>query len=128
VDKTNSGDPRKVFLFLSDRLERDACLLALRRGGWTVSFGSVPECVMQEIRDYKPDIIIMDVILPGASGFEIAQKIRAEIVFPVKILLTSTMAFSEFITKVRQSGADDFLVKPFSTGDLIHRLENIQAI
>ncbi len=71
----------------------------------------------------NPDLVILDLMLPGIDGFEVCRRIRAESSVPI-IMLT---AKDEEIDRVvgLELGADDYVVKPFSTRELIARVKSV---
>jgi DNA-binding response OmpR family regulator len=71
----------------------------------------------------KPDLLILDLMLPGLDGFEVCRRIRAESSVPI-IMLT---ARDEEVDRVvgLELGADDYVVKPFSTRELIARVKSV---
>ena len=71
----------------------------------------------------KPDLIILDLMLPGLDGFEVCRRIRSESAIPI-IMLT---ARDEEVDRVvgLELGADDYVVKPFSTRELIARVKSV---
>ncbi len=70
----------------------------------------------------KFDIIVMDVIMPGLNGFEVLKKLRNELNIHVPVLMLSALDQSEDIIEGLDSGADDYLTKPFKFGELLARL------
>ena len=75
------------------------------------------------VREVQPDLVVLDVMLPGLNGFQVLEMIRAESNTPV-LMLT---ARGEEIDRLRglESGADDYLVKPFSPRELVARAKAI---
>ena len=71
----------------------------------------------------KPDLIILDVMLPSASGFDICKQIRKQSDVPI-ILLTARAEESDRVIGL-ELGADDYVVKPFSVRELIARVKTI---
>jgi DNA-binding response OmpR family regulator len=78
---------------------------------------------LQEAVEYQPDLVVLDVMLPGMSGLEVCQRLRARSATPV-IMLT---ARGEEIDRVLglEVGADDYLPKPFSFRELLARIRSI---
>ena len=78
---------------------------------------------LELVRELKPDLVVLDVMLPGLNGFQVLEMIRAESNTPV-LMLT---ARGEEIDRLRglESGADDYLVKPFSPRELVARAKAI---
>jgi len=98
----------------------------LERNGYTVFSTSDGDEAISMVREIKPDIILLDWMLPGCSGIEICTRLRANDEtrgIPV-IMLTAKGEESDRI-KGLESGADDYIVKPFSPSELIARMRAI---
>ncbi len=78
--------------------------------------------VINSIQEFKPDLIILDVMLPGKDGFELMKEIEP-LGIPV-IFLTAKEALTDKIKGLRL-GADDYMVKPFATVELIARIDAV---
>jgi excisionase family DNA binding protein len=75
------------------------------------------------VKDYRPDIIILDVMLPDINGKEVCQRVRADSSLEdVRILCISGLVEDDKIQELRLAGADDFLHKPFEIDHLIERM------
>jgi DNA-binding response OmpR family regulator len=95
----------------------------LRREGFDVKSVGDGAIALQEILTFQPDLVVLDIMLPGMSGLEICRRLRAQSAVPV-IMLT---ARSEEIDRVLglEVGADDYLPKPFSFRELLARIRSI---
>lgn len=75
------------------------------------------------VREYRPDLIVLDVMLPDINGREVCQRVRSdEKTSDIKILCISGMVEDDKIGELRDAGADDFLHKPFEVEVLIERI------
>jgi excisionase family DNA binding protein len=75
------------------------------------------------VKEYRPDIIVLDVMLPDINGKEVCQRVRADSTLEdVRILCISGMIEEDKIQDLKLSGADDFLPKPFEAEMLIDRM------
>ncbi len=80
--------------------------------------------VLEAYREFKPDIMILDLMLPGLSGFEVLAQIRkTETNLPILVLSAKNSEKSRIRSLVE--GSDDFLAKPFSLDELILRVERL---
>lgn len=110
----------KILVVDDDRELRELIGFVVRRAGYTiVEAGDGPEAVRQHAVE-RPDLVILDVNLPGFDGFEVCRRIRAESDTPVMMLTVR----SEELDQVRglDLGADDYLAKPFSPATLLARM------
>jgi DNA-binding response OmpR family regulator len=82
-----------------------------------------PEQALREIKKITPDIIILDIMLPGIDGFEVCRRIRRSYSTPI-IMLTARGEVADRIVGL-ELGADDYLPKPFEPRELAARLQSI---
>jgi two-component system phosphate regulon response regulator PhoB len=112
--------PKRTILLVEDETSiRDPLADALRSEGFdTLVAGTVAEALEQARRD--PDLVLLDVMLPDGSGFDVCRELRQRSQVPI-IMLTARGEESE---KVRglATGADDYIVKPFSVPELLARV------
>ena len=76
---------------------------------------------IKKAAEIKPDLIILDVMLPGADGFEVCRQIRKEMNMPILMLTARTDEIDRVVGL--EVGADDYLTKPFSMRELIARIK-----
>jgi len=75
------------------------------------------------VKDYKPDLIVLDVMLPDINGREVCQRVRSDkSMDSVQIICISGMVEDDKIDGLRQAGANDFMRKPFEVDRLIERI------
>jgi excisionase family DNA binding protein len=75
------------------------------------------------VKEYRPDLIVLDVMLPDINGKEVCHRVRSDSSLEdVRILCISGMIEEDKIQELRLSGADDFLHKPFDIEELIDRM------
>jgi two-component system response regulator MtrA len=77
--------------------------------------------VMEIFRASPPDLVLLDIMLPGIDGIEVCKQIRAESMVPI-VMLTAKAETTD-IVKGLEFGADDYIVKPFQPGELIARIK-----
>jgi DNA-binding response OmpR family regulator len=75
------------------------------------------------VKEYRPDIIILDVMLPDINGKEVCHRVRSDnSLEEVRIICISGMIEEDRIQELKLAGADDFVRKPFEIDDLIDRM------
>lgn len=94
--------------------------IVLRTEGFEPVFCSDGTQAVDAWRDEKPDLILLDLMLPGMDGIEICTRIRAESGIPI-IMLTARTDTAD-VVKGLESGADDYIVKPFNPKELVARI------
>jgi two-component system, OmpR family, alkaline phosphatase synthesis response regulator PhoP len=93
----------------------------LTNEGYRVASADDAETGLKSLRKTKPDLIILDIMLPGMDGLEFLKVLRRESRTPV-ILLSAKRSETDRILGLKL-GADDYVVKPFSVGELLARVE-----
>lgn len=105
-------EPSLVFT-LQDTLENE---------GYEVHISETGTDAVQLVHDIKPDLMILDVMLPGTSGFEICKRVREDkFTFPI-IMLTARDQEIDKVTGLN-IGADDYMTKPFGVKELLARIQ-----
>jgi DNA-binding response OmpR family regulator len=96
----------------------------LRRGlafeGFSVEIAANGQTALALARERPPDLVILDVMLPGLDGLEVAKRLRAVSEVPI-IMLTARDAVPDRVAGL-EAGADDYLVKPFAFEELLARI------
>ena len=95
----------------------------LKDNNFIVSTASDAEKAKLQIDQFKFDLVVLDVMMPGQSGFELTKEIKKKIPLPI-ILLTAKGEVENRI-KGLELGADDYLSKPFEPKELLLRIKNI---
>ncbi len=98
--------------------------LYLTREGYQVSATALGERGITLVRDGDPALVILDLMLPDTSGFEVLKAVRRYSQAPL-IILTAKDAEQDKILGL-ELGADDYMVKPFSPGELVARARAVQ--
>lgn len=98
----------------------------MKREGHAVSIARDGPTALAAIRSTKPDLVLLDVMMPGLSGFEVCQAVRAdESLASVKILMLSAKGRDTDIAKGQAMGADAYMTKPFSTKELAGKVREL---
>ncbi|HEY1776244.1 MAG TPA: response regulator transcription factor [Solirubrobacteraceae bacterium] len=95
--------------------------LGLRYEGFDVSSARDGRGALQAIREFKPELVILDITMPDIDGFEVVRRMRAEGLWMPVIFLTARDATEDKIAGLTVGG-DDYLAKPFSLDELIARV------
>ncbi len=124
VTSTSDDQAAHVLIIDDDPLNLQVLINILVPNGYHVSTAQNGNEALQFLNDgNKPDMILMDVMMPGISGIETLSIIREQ--FPLTtlpIILLSAKGFSEDIYKGFQTGANDYIVKPFEKTHLLARM------
>lgn len=104
----------------------EAISFILSRDGWTVHTHSDGATAMDKLRGHPPEMVILDVMLPGRSGFDILRDLRADPELghlPVMMLTAKGQARDRDLAE--QLGATRFMTKPFSNAEVIAEVRSL---
>jgi two-component system response regulator MtrA len=99
---------------------REILGIALEDEGYGVRLAATGEEAMNAIDREDPDLLILDVMLPGRDGFELCREIRTKSLVPILMLTAKTDTVDVVVGL--ESGADDYVTKPFVTKELVARI------
>jgi two-component system response regulator MtrA len=94
--------------------------IVLRSEGFEPSFCGDGSLAVAAFRDSRPDLVLLDLMLPGIDGIEVCARIREESGVPI-IMLTAKSDTTDVVRGL-ESGADDYVVKPFNPKELVARI------
>ena len=95
----------------------------LERAGYAVDAVESGEHALESFRNRRPDVIILDLLMPGLGGAEVVHKIRE--VSPVPIIVLSAVGEESWKVKALELGADDYMTKPFGMDELSARIRSL---
>lgn len=115
---------KKKVLIVDDEPNIVAALdYLLRRSGYEVQIASNGEQALQEVETFAPDLVLLDVMMPQKSGYEVCQRIRERADWSrIKVVMLSARGREAEVNKGLSLGADLYITKPFSNADLIARI------
>ena len=102
----------------------ETCRLYLEHAGFDVVVGYNGEQALAEARDSRPDLIVLDLMLPRMDGRDVCRRLRDEGVTVPIVMLTALATEADRIAGL-ELGADDYVVKPFSPRELVARVRAI---
>jgi two-component system response regulator MtrA len=94
--------------------------IVLHQEGFDAQLVERGDLAMDAFRDYRPDVVLLDLMLPGKGGIDVCKEIRAESGVPI-VMLTAKGDTVDVVVGL-ESGADDYVVKPFKPKELIARI------
>jgi DNA-binding response OmpR family regulator len=98
----------------------------LKREGYTVVVARDGEETLALIRSERPDLVLLDVMMPKKTGFEVCQEVRADdSLQSVKILMLTAKGRDTDVAKGVALGADAYMTKPFSTRELVQKVADM---
>ena len=113
--------PTRVAVVDDDRFVREMLELGLSREGFIVKTASDGQAALQLVREWDPEAIVLDVMMPKIDGLALLPKLREITQCPI-LMLTAKGETADKVASLG-AGADDYLVKPFIFEELIARLQ-----
>ncbi|MEJ7833462.1 MAG: MtrAB system response regulator MtrA [Nocardioides sp.] len=110
----------RVLVVDDDAALAEMLTIVLRQEGFDSRMCARGDLAMDAFRDYKPDVVLLDLMLPGKDGIDVCKEIRAESGVPI-VMLTAKSDTVDVVVGL-ESGADDYVVKPFKPKELVARI------
>jgi two-component system, OmpR family, response regulator len=115
------GNPINVLVVDDESVLAEMVSMALRYEGWNIATASDGSSAIASARAQRPDVVVLDVMLPDMSGLDVLHKLREENPQLPVLLLTAKDAVEDRIAGLT-AGGDDYVTKPFSIEEVVLRL------
>ncbi|HVN68952.1 MAG TPA: response regulator transcription factor [Candidatus Binatia bacterium] len=119
----SEGEPPRVLVVDDERGLRELLELGLGQAGFSVRSVTEESAAFAVLESWQPDVIVLDVMLPGRDGFELLPEIRRLTTAPV-VMLTARTEVAQRVAGL-SAGADDYVGKPFDLEELVARLRTL---
>jgi len=101
----------------------------LERNGYEVYIARNGEAALKLVEQHQPDLVLLDVMMPGKSGYEVCARMRERAEWRhIKIVMLTAKGREVEISKGLSIGADLYITKPFSTQELIARISGLLGV
>ncbi len=111
---------RRVLLIEDEPNIIEAIRFILSRDGWDVETLADGSTAAERVRTARPDVVILDVMLPGRSGFDILDELRADpATAALPVLLLTAKGQTADRARAEAAGASRYMTKPFSNADIL---------
>lgn len=114
------GSPVRVLVVDDEENLRELLATVLRYEGWRVETAPDGHSALKIAKDLDPDVVVLDVMMPGIDGFEVLKRLRTTTATPV-LFLTARDALEDRVHGLTVGG-DDYVTKPFSLEEVVARL------
>jgi DNA-binding response OmpR family regulator len=122
------SDPTRVLVVDDDRDIRDLVTFKLEQAGYEVRQAEDGLQGLEAVRSWAPDLVVLDVMMPGLSGVDVTRELRADpATASTPVILLTAKAQEADVETGFVSGADDYVVKPFSPRELVSRVQAVLA-
>ena len=113
--------PESILIVEDEPALRDTLSYNLKKDGFTVEAVGDGRTALESARRLKPDLIVLDLMLPEMDGFEVCRILRREMITPILMLTARDDEIDRVVGL--EVGADDYLTKPFSMRELMARVK-----
>jgi DNA-binding response OmpR family regulator len=101
----------------------------MRRCGFETRIARDGEAAIGCLGQFMPDVVLLDIMLPGRSGFEVCGAIRADArLGGTRVMMLTARGGTGEVARGMAAGADDFMLKPFSTHELVARVRALLRV
>lgn len=124
-DLLEEMNERKPLVLIVDDVPKNIQLLSLilSRKNYEIAFAVSGEQALEMLDSISPELILLDIVMPGMDGFEVCEKIKSNpITEGIPIIFLTGSASAEDIKKGFQAGAVDYISKPFNSEELLARV------
>ncbi|TFG09484.1 response regulator [Candidatus Thorarchaeota archaeon] len=117
---TAETDERTILVVDDEEVTTELAKSLFTRHGFRVLVASDGEEALEVAESERPDLILLDVMLPKLDGFEVCRRLRSQDAFEkTPILMFTARGLTRDIERGKESGADEYIVKPFQGRDLV---------
>ena len=118
------GTPVRVLVVDDEPSLAELLSSVLRYEGWSVATAGTGAEAVETAREFKPDAVILDIMLPDFNGLEVLRRLRAELPHVCVLFLTAKDAVEDRVAGIT-AGGDDYVTKPFSLEEVLARLRGL---
>jgi len=115
------GTPIRAVVVDDENSLTDLLSMALRYEGWDVRLASNGQQALSTIREFRPDVVVLDIMLPDIDGLAVLSRLRADGIQTPILFLTAKDSVDDRVAGLTVGG-DDYVTKPFSLEELVARL------
>jgi two-component system, OmpR family, response regulator len=122
--KRPDGSPLRALVVDDEPMLADLLSMALRYDGWEVRSAATGIAGVRAAREFGPDVVLLDVMLPDIDGLEVLRRLRGSDPDVPVLFLTARDAVEDRIAGIT-AGGDDYVTKPFSLEEVVARLRGL---
>jgi DNA-binding response OmpR family regulator len=129
AEKKGNNPGNKILIVEDDKFLRDLIIKKLNTEGYETVFAVGGEEGLKKVEEEKPDLVLLDLILPGIDGFEVLKQIKShssDAVKKIPVIILSNLGQRDDVEKGINLGAIDFLIKAhFTPGEIIDKIKQV---
>lgn len=126
IEQNKVNHKARILVADDDWMNREVLEAHLTEAGYDVSVVHSGEKALAAVQEQPPDLVLLDVRMPGMSGYDVCQQMKAEpLTQRVCVMMVTALNRDEDMQQAIQAGADDFISKPISSLILLTRVRNL---
>lgn len=127
LNPKNKNSAKKVLVIEDDKFLRELIVQKLIKEGYDISEAVDGEIGIKKIKEEKPNLVLLDLILPGIDGFEVLSQMKRESsLASTPVIILSNLGQKDDVEKGLKLGAVDYLIKAhFTPGEIIDKIKSI---
>jgi two-component system, OmpR family, response regulator len=118
------GTPIRVLVVDDEPSLAELLANVLRYEGWEIQTASDGSSAVRAAREFRPDAVVLDIMLPDFDGLEVLRRVRADLPHVCVLFLTARDAVTDRVAGIT-AGGDDYVTKPFSLEEVLARLRGL---
>lgn len=116
---------KKIVFAEDDKIIARLTTIKLKSEGFDVFHVDNGDAVINKMKEIKPDLVLLDIMMPGKDGLSLIKEIKQNETFKnIPVILLTSLSDKASVTEGLKSGAVDYILKPFRTDNLIMRIRN----
>jgi len=117
---------KTILIIEDDKFLRELIVQKLIKEGYEIAEAIDGEEGIKKIKEGKPDLVLLDLILPGIDGFEVLSRMKGDSALaPIPVIILSNLGQKEDVERGLKLGAIDYLIKAhFTPGEIIEKVKN----
>lgn len=118
---------KKILIVEDDKFLRELIAQKLLKEGYNIAEAVDGERGVKSIKDEKPDLVLLDLILPGIDGFEVLSRVKSDpILAQIPVIILSNLGQKDDIERGLKIGATDYMIKAhFTPAEIIEKIKKI---
>ena len=117
--------PRKVLIVDDEPNIVVSLQFLMKRAGYSTSVARDGDEALAEVERFRPDLVLLDVMMPRRDGYEVCQTLRADGWTDLKIVMLTAKGRETEVSRGLAVGADAYVTKPFATADLVDTVNRL---
>src|SRR5215472_13284525 len=122
-------NPARILVVDDNETNRDILVTRLTTQGYELLQASDGEAALAATAQHRPDLILLDVMMPKLDGFEVCRRLKTDATLPlIPIILVTAKGSSQDVVAGLEAGADEYLTKPIDQAALVARVRSMLRI